>query len=230
MQWFRLYAEFAFDPKIQSMSETFQRRYIMLLCVTCNGDVKKITDEELACAMRISVDDLQKTKEVFINKGLITDGWMPRTWAQRQYLSDVSTPRVKKHREKKRNVSETLQKRKRNGNVTPPDTDTDTDTDTDQPSISPFDEFWKTYPNKKAKGNAEKAWKKINPDQELARRILMAVIRATHSEDWTKEGGKFIPHPATWLNGKRWEDEYAPQTKQMPRGFASLMEDDVIDI
>ena len=27
------------------------------------------------------------------------------------------------------------------------------------------------------------------------------------SHDWTKDGGQFIPHAATWLNGKRWEDE-----------------------
>ena len=38
-QWFRLYAEFAHDPKVQMLSEVDQRRYIMLLCMRCNGDV-----------------------------------------------------------------------------------------------------------------------------------------------------------------------------------------------
>lgn len=47
-QWFRLYAEFANDPKIQMMSESNQRRYIMLLCVRCNDEVRKITDDEIA--------------------------------------------------------------------------------------------------------------------------------------------------------------------------------------
>ena len=37
--WFRLYSEFATDPKVQMMSESYQRRFIMLLCIRCNGDV-----------------------------------------------------------------------------------------------------------------------------------------------------------------------------------------------
>jgi hypothetical protein len=27
------------------------------------------------------------------------------------------------------------------------------------------------------------------------------------SRQWTDEGGKYIPHPATWLNNHRWEDQ-----------------------
>ncbi|GAH78620.1 unnamed protein product, partial [marine sediment metagenome] len=41
MKWLRLYYEFATDPKIQSMDETLQRRYIMLLCLKGNGDLEK---------------------------------------------------------------------------------------------------------------------------------------------------------------------------------------------
>ena len=70
-----------------------------------------------------------------------------------------------------------------------------------------FTAFWSAYPRKKSKGHAEKAWLKIKPDEQLASQIIAAVGRATTSDDWTREGGKFIPHPATWLNGERWEDE-----------------------
>ena len=68
--------------------------------------------------------------------------------------------------------------------------------------IKHFDAFWSAYPRKTAKGNAESAWKKIKPDEQLLEEILTAV--AKQKSTWTDP--KFIPHPATWLNGKRWLD------------------------
>lgn len=70
-----------------------------------------------------------------------------------------------------------------------------------------FDQFWQQYPNKVAKANALKAWRKIKPDASLLAKILNALSVAKASEGWVKDGGRFVPHPATWLNGKRWEDE-----------------------
>lgn len=73
--------------------------------------------------------------------------------------------------------------------------------------LSTFEQFWKIYPKRKSKGQAEKAFFKINPDEQLLTKILESVERAKKSEDWIKEKGKYIPHPATWLNAKGWEDE-----------------------
>jgi uncharacterized protein YdaU (DUF1376 family) len=75
---------------------------------------------------------------------------------------------------------------------------------------SRFDEFWVSYPRKKSKGAAEKAWLKINPDEQLHDRILDAIEQAKTSEDWQSYGGKFIPYPASWLNARGWEDELSP--------------------
>ena len=74
-------------------------------------------------------------------------------------------------------------------------------------SGSAFALFWLAYPKKKSKGVAERAWATINPDEQLAERICAAVERAKTSADWLNEGGKYIPHPATWLRAKGWEDE-----------------------
>jgi len=126
MQWFRLYNEFAFDPKIQSMGETFQRRFIMLLCLQCNGDLQKLSEEELAFALRISSEELQETKKILISKRFIDEDWNVLNWNKRQYVSDTSTERVRRFRQKQ---NETLQKRCETVTVTPPDTDTDTDTE-----------------------------------------------------------------------------------------------------
>jgi hypothetical protein len=70
-----------------------------------------------------------------------------------------------------------------------------------------FATFWRVYPKKKSKGQAEKIFKKINPDEQLLASMIAKIEQAKKSEQWLKDGGQFIPHPATWLNAKGWEDE-----------------------
>ena len=70
-----------------------------------------------------------------------------------------------------------------------------------------FDKFWLTYPRKQGKLDAVKAWSKLNPDKTLQAQIIAAVKESRETDAWRKEAGKFIPLPATYLNGRRWEDE-----------------------
>lgn len=70
-----------------------------------------------------------------------------------------------------------------------------------------FDEFWQAYPKKTAKQAALKAWNKLKPDGEFLKIILNALEQQKQSVQWQKDGGQYIPYPATWLNGKRWEDK-----------------------
>ena len=74
-----------------------------------------------------------------------------------------------------------------------------------------FDRFWTCYPKKRAKADAEKAWAKLGPDAAQADRIVDAVEAFKGTSDWLKDGGQYIPYPATWLNGRRWEDDPATQ-------------------
>lgn len=73
--------------------------------------------------------------------------------------------------------------------------------------LSGFENFWSVYPKRKSKADAQKAWKKIEPDEQLQQTIIDAVLLATKSDQWQSDNGKYIPYPATWLNGKRWNDE-----------------------
>jgi hypothetical protein len=84
----------------------------------------------------------------------------------------------------------------------------DTDSDTDRSTTlfaeanGAWDEFWKAYPRKTAKQVALKAWKRVKADEISA---LMAALEVHKgSEQWTRG---VIPHPATWLHQRRWEDE-----------------------
>ena len=86
------------------------------------------------------------------------------------------------------------------------------------PSPDGFGAFWSAYPRKAGKGDAEKAWKATKGVN--LQTILQAIERARATEQWRKDGGQFIPHPATWLRQKRWEDE-APTAAggQAPAGI-----------
>lgn len=69
-----------------------------------------------------------------------------------------------------------------------------------------FDKFWANYPKKVAKADARKAWlqtKGLRPDINT---LLTALMQACKTEQWMRGGGQFIPYPATWLRGERWED------------------------
>jgi hypothetical protein len=70
-----------------------------------------------------------------------------------------------------------------------------------------FPAFWSLYPRKVAKRDAQKAWVKLSPGATLQVEILDAVLARATSEEWTKDGGRYVPYPASWLNGRRWEDE-----------------------
>ena len=74
-------------------------------------------------------------------------------------------------------------------------------------SLYSFEEFWKCYPKKKGKGYAKKAWLKIKPDDTLIQRMIYKVGLLKGTDQWQKDGGKYIPHPSTWLNGEEWDDE-----------------------
>ena len=125
--WFRLYSEFAHDPKIQMLSEAMQRRYVMLMCLRCSEVLETLHETEIAFQLRLSTEELDETKQLFISKNFIDEKWNLLNWDKRQFVSDSSTMRVARHREKKKqpsNVVETLQKRPSNA--------IDTDTDTEQ--------------------------------------------------------------------------------------------------
>jgi len=71
--------------------------------------------------------------------------------------------------------------------------------------IDRFDVFWKQYPRKVAKPNALKSWLKIKPDDVVLKKMLDAI----NQQQLPSKEIQFVPHPATWLNAKRWEDEVA---------------------
>lgn len=77
---------------------------------------------------------------------------------------------------------------------------------------SNFDKFWKTYPKKENRVDAEKAWNELNPSDELVDTIISSVNQWKKTSRWQEEDGRFVPQAGKWLLNKRWEDE-VPKTK-----------------
>ena len=67
-----------------------------------------------------------------------------------------------------------------------------------------FETFWHTYPKKVGKDAALKSWNKAKPFLDD---VLNALYWQKESEQWKREGGKYIPNPSTYLNQGRWKDE-----------------------
>jgi hypothetical protein len=74
-------------------------------------------------------------------------------------------------------------------------------------TVTRFDTFWAAYPKKTGKGKARESFDKLKVTDELLQTMLKALAWQKDSEQWHRDGGQYIPYPATWLNQKRWEDE-----------------------
>lgn len=228
-RWLRLYGSMVDDPKVGGLTDSQHRLWVDSLCLACaagaDGDTI-IKPKDFSWRVRRPIN--QSDIETLVAEGLLSISEsgtvVVNNWRERQFLSDSSAERVRRHRERKSqaatsgpsnvtvtggNVTETLETR-----VTPPDTDTDTEKKQTQKKKSPkmvdgslFTEFWGQYPRKQAKQDAAKAWFKIAPGPDLFTEIMEGLSAARGSEQWKKDDGRFIPLPATWLNGARWEDE-----------------------
>ena len=71
-----------------------------------------------------------------------------------------------------------------------------------------FEKFWKAYPRKIAKGDARKAWVQTEKIRPSVDDLIKAIEAAKKTDNWRGSAGMFIPYPATWLRGERWEDDY----------------------
>lgn len=80
---------------------------------------------------------------------------------------------------------------------------------------SQFNQFYAQYPRKLKKQETKKWFKKNKPSNELFNTMMNSLEQFRASTGWQKDGGKYIPHPSTWLNQKRWEDEDIEQNKPM---------------
>ncbi len=79
-----------------------------------------------------------------------------------------------------------------------------------------FETFWRAYPKKRDKGEAELIFRKLNPSKELLAQMLTAIEAQKQSIDWIKEGGQYIPYPSRWLKRQKWTDQIEVRPAKQP--------------
>ena len=70
-----------------------------------------------------------------------------------------------------------------------------------------FVPFWKAYPNGTGKQKALDSWMKLAVDEALFNKIMASLKTHKSTPQWTKDAGQFVPHAATWLNQRRFDDD-----------------------
>jgi len=87
----------------------------------------------------------------------------------------------------------------------------------------PFEAFWSAYPKKRDRDDAVRAWAKLKPEPALVGTMMLALATQKVSADWSRENGRYVPYPATWLNRKRWLDEVAPSANGLRTDISGLV-------
>lgn len=205
-RWFKLWISALSDPALDNLSlEDFARwcRFGMFMKLHGTEGTIQIPPpaEGLCHALKVpdysALISLLERMPSYNVTGVTNATVTCPNWPK--YQGDFSGDRVKRFRERvtaKKRREEKRQEEKK------------------QPPLVPhggtsngFETFWTTYPRKVGKGAALKAWERLHPTNGQCEAIVAAVRVQCRCEQWTKNNGQFIPHPATWLNQRRFEDE-----------------------
>jgi len=71
--------------------------------------------------------------------------------------------------------------------------------------------FWEEYPKRTGKDAAWLSWQKRNGSRPPIDKIISSIKEQKTTDQWIKDGGQYIPNPATWINQGRWDDEVPVQ-------------------
>lgn len=99
----------------------------------------------------------------------------------------------------------------------------DKENEKENENVQRFDQFWTTFPRKTDKARAKRSFLRLTKaEQELA----VSNIQRLYSET----PAQFIPHPSTYLNGKRWEDQAIQRTSTFTYANLTSDESDTLSI
>lgn len=232
--WLRLYRGTVNNPKLQRLGLEVVGFWTNCLCLSDDdGYLPAVSD--IAWSMRLNETQVETFLETLQRNNLVDaeEGGTLRLhdWSEHQKVSDLSTDRVRKFREKQQktapqtekpghetpcNVSETVQIR----------TDTEKKEKNMSGSSAPdgFEQFWKSYPRtpNMSKVKAAKAWQRQKCSQLPQDQLLAAVAKyKAFLATETKKNGREYPakHAQGWLTERRWEGfAEAGQAQQQKHG------------
>lgn len=206
--WFRFYNEVVDDPKVQRLTPPIFKTWVNFMCIASKHGGVLPEIEDVAYRLHVTKTRAESLQNELIKANLFEwqDGrCVPHNWTGRQFQSDVSTDRVKRFRNGKRNVSET-----------PDETDqiqNRAETETEQKPLKPlagpkysaeFEEFWAKSTKRGSKAEAYKVWRILKPDAALQAEINAGMQAWMGSDQWQDENMQ--THINRWLKRRGWEE------------------------
>lgn len=210
-RWFRVHDDLVDDPKVQLLSGDLVKALLNLWCLASQNDGILPPMKDMAFKLRMKPPQVAAIIAELADAGLIDredDTFRPHNWAARQYKSDVSTERVKRFRNGKRNVSETVSETICSVSVSASVSE-DAFKKEEKKKVEPlsdfeFEDFWNLWPNKVGKPAALRAFVGARK-----RAGLDAIVEGVFAYIREKPPDRPWLNPATFLNQNRWEDKPA---------------------
>lgn len=229
MRWLRLYDDTINDPKVLKLPEATRWHWIALLCVASKNDGSLPPLDDIAIQLRVTAAKATEIISALVKAQLLDKmetGFAPHNWNGRQYKSDVSTERVKRFRNGKRNVSETVSETPCSVSVSVSVSE-DALQKEEKKKVGPssdfeFEDFWNLWPNKVGKPAALRAFVAARK-----RAGLDAIVDGVFAYIRDKPPDRPWLNPATFLNQNRWEDKPAQVTNAKPRNAIIQAADDL---
>ena len=239
--WFRMYASILdLEDKTQELSDKLFRAWVRLLALYTRNNAVMPADAAVARTLKVSVPRLAEILRDLSKAELfqqVNGAWTPSNWDERQFESDTSADRMRRFRERHRDVtsdvtvtshvtrSENREQRTENRaeeHPLPPQGDVlvlaapepkqrarKAKPEAIQESAE-FVEFYSLYPRHVGRGPAWEAWQSHvhNGDAVTVMVGLRTALPALNRAEEDKR-----PHPATWLNQERWKDQEGIQAQ-----------------
>lgn len=175
--WIKLHKKLLDNFEFQSLPVASRALAPMLWLLASDHDRGEIDAAPKKLAFRLRMSEREVTEAL---KPLIDNGFFGVVQSDSSLLAEPERGAIPETEERQRQRREEAEARERD-----------------------FQAFWQAYPRKEAKKDAQAAWVKV--DAAIA--VLLSAIEVQRrSENWLKSKGQFIPLPATWLRGRRWED------------------------
>jgi hypothetical protein len=216
--WVRLWHDMPTDPKWRTIARKSGQSIGNVIAVftfmMCNasgnaaerGTLSGLCAEDIATALDVDECDVQAIFDAMQGRVVDQDGKLTG-WEKRQPKREDSTAAQRKAawKERKQNAPE------RSGtHRNAPETETETEKKEIANAISvvcakpadDFDAFWQAYPKRVGKQAAAKAFAAAKKRGATLERIMQGLGRYQWPPD-----AQFIPHPTTWLNQGRYDDE-----------------------
>lgn len=215
MRWFKVWTTLLTDYISKDISLEDIGRFTLLGCLTAQKGTEGtviVTDAAKKAYLKCDMMSKKLSLDFDLNTVQRGDGTIIVTFRGWKKYQKDSSGYLRMRRWRKRQQSDGSNSVTSDGDKTKirqrqDKTKTKTSPYTPQGGVVPFEQFWNIYPKHANKQQAQKAWDKLQPNQELFEKMRTALAWQVLLPDWVKDKGQFIPYGSTYLNQKRWEDE-----------------------